>query len=99
MSARPFVQFWLWISAFATLAGWALSALGVLNRVGYLVAFALFGTLIILRRRSLGFSMERFSLAMRKAFRRFRRPLPFCFFALATLVFVGGALYSPDNYT
>ena len=36
----------------------------------------------------------------RKRFsRRFRRPLPFCFGALAVLIFLGGAIYPPGNYT
>jgi len=33
-----------------------------------------------------------------KFLRRFKRPLPFCFFALAILIFLGGAIYPPDNY-
>ncbi|HEY1789581.1 MAG TPA: hypothetical protein VGJ73_15595, partial [Verrucomicrobiae bacterium] len=99
MSVRPFVQFWLWISAFATIAGWILSALGELNQFGYTVAFALFGGFVIAQRRSLGFSKEKLWLAAEKALRRFRRPLPFCFFALAILVFIGGAMHPPDNYT
>ena len=99
MSARPFVQLWIWISAFATLAGWTLSALGELNRFGYTVAFALFGAFIVLQRRSLGFSSETLPLAVGKALRRFRRPLPFCFVLLAVLIFVGGAMYPPGNYT
>jgi hypothetical protein len=93
------VQFWLWISAFATLAGWSLSAVGELNRAGYAVAFVLFGGFTVLQRRNLGISREKMRLAVRKAFRRFRRPLPFCFFALAFLVLLGGAIYRPDNYT
>ena len=36
----PFVRLWLWISAFASLAGWGLSAAGELNRTGYAVAAA-----------------------------------------------------------
>src|SRR5215469_6988333 len=99
MSPRPVVQLWIWISVFATLAGWILSALGELNRTGYAVAFALFAGFIVLNRRSLGFSKERFSFAVRKAFRRFRRPLPFCFLVLAVLVFIGGVIHSPANYT
>ncbi|HXB58709.1 MAG TPA: hypothetical protein VNU95_04055, partial [Candidatus Acidoferrales bacterium] len=94
-----FLQLWLWASAFATLAGWILSAMGQLNRAGYAVAFVIFAVFIILRWRSLGFSSEQFSLAIRKACRRFRRPLPFCFVALAVLVFVGGAMHPPANYT
>lgn len=99
MSVRPFVQFWLWISALATLAGWTLSAVGELNRVGYIVAFALFAGFIVLQRHSFGFSNEKLLLAMRKARRRFCRALPFCFFALAVLIFAGGVMYLPDNYT
>ena len=38
----PCVRLWLWISAFASLAGWGLSAAGELNRKGYAVAFAVF---------------------------------------------------------
>lgn len=99
MSVRPFVQLWLWISAFATLAGWILSAVGELNRVGYAVAFALLGGFMVLQRGRLGFSREKLASGARKGFRRFRRPFPFCFFALAALVFIGGAMYPPDNYT
>ena len=73
--------------------------MGQLNRAGYAVAFVIFAVFIILRWRSLGFSSEQFSLAIRKACRRFRRPLPFCFVALAVLVFVGGAMHPPANYT
>lgn len=38
-------------------------------------------------------------MAVRKAFRRFHRPLPCSFFVLAILVFVGGAIHPPANYT
>ncbi|HTV39230.1 MAG TPA: hypothetical protein VMF08_01535 [Candidatus Sulfotelmatobacter sp.] len=98
MSVRPVVQFWLWISVFATLAGWTLSVFGELNRVGYTVAFAFFAGFIVLQRRSLGFSRGFVSLTLRKAVRRFRRPLPFCFFVLAVLVFAGGLMYRPTHY-
>jgi hypothetical protein len=99
MSVRPFVQFWLWISAFTTLTGWALSVFGELNWAGYTAAFALFGGFIVLHRRSLGFSTERLCLAVQKARRRFCRPLPLGFFILAVLVFAGGTMYPPGNYT
>jgi hypothetical protein len=95
----PFLQFWLWVSIFATLAGWILSAAGQLNRTGYAVAFAIFAVFLVLRWRTLGFSRAQFSLDTRKAFRRFRRPLPFCFFALAFLIFISGAMHPPANYT
>lgn len=51
----PFVRLWIWISAFASLAGWGLSAANQLNPRGYLVAFALFAVFIVLRRKDLGF--------------------------------------------
>jgi hypothetical protein len=99
MSVRPLVQFWLWISACAALAGWILSALGELNRPGYLAAFALFLGFIVLSWRRFGFSWRKLLLAVRKGFRRLRRPMPLGFFVLAILVFAGGAIYPPDNYT
>jgi hypothetical protein len=99
MSARPFVQLWLWISAFTTLTGWTLSAFGELNWAGYTAAFALFGVFIVLHRRNLGFSTEKLWLAAKKAHRRFCRPLPLGFFILAVLVFAGGAMYPAGNYT
>ena len=44
----PFVRLWLWISAFASLAGWGLSAAGELNRAGYAAAFGAFAVFIFL---------------------------------------------------
>src|SRR6185369_9980445 len=35
------VRLWIWVSAFATIAGWGLSAIGRLDRIGYLVASVL----------------------------------------------------------
>jgi hypothetical protein len=99
MSQRPVLQLWLWASIFATLAGWTLSALGELNRIGYTIAFLLFVGILLIRRRSFGFSAKRLSIALRKTFRRFRRPFPCSFFVLAILVFVGGAIHPPENYT
>jgi hypothetical protein len=99
MPIRPFVQLWIWISAFATLAGWTLSALGELNHTGYAAAFAVFAIFLFLQRKSLGFVCEHHFSYGRKCFQRFRRPLPFCFLILSILVFIGGVSYAPDNYT
>jgi hypothetical protein len=101
----PFVRLWLWVSAFASLAGWGLSAAGELNRTGYAAAFAVFAVFIFLRRKDLGTKFKVQSLKFKvqgskfKVFRRFRRLLPFCFGALAVLIFVGGAIHAPGNYT
>ena len=96
---QPFLKLWIWVSAFATLAGWTLSAFGQLNRMGYALAFAAFAVFIFLCRRNLGFARENRFSTRRKFFRRFRRPLPFCFLALAVLIFISGTVYLPDNYT
>ena len=49
----PFVRLWIWVSAFASLAGWGLSAAGELNRQGYAVAFAVFAIFILVFRKGL----------------------------------------------
>ncbi|MGA3268350.1 MAG: hypothetical protein ABSE16_16185 [Verrucomicrobiota bacterium] len=95
----PLLRLWLWISVFATLAGWTLSALVELNRAGYAAALGLFAIFVILRRKDLQPDSATHGFHGRKWLRRFRRPLPLGFAALATLVFVGGALYPPGNYT
>ena len=103
----PFVRLWLWISAFASLAGWGLSAAGELNRTGYAAAFAVFAVFVSIFRKGLGFSAKSVvsgqwsvvSSQWSKVLRRFRRPLPLCFGALAVLIFIGGAIHAPGNYT
>jgi hypothetical protein len=89
----PFVRLWICLSVFASFAGWALSALGQLNRTGYTVGFAIFILFLVWQWKPLGLVPGRIN------FRRFRRPLPFCFAALAALIFLGGVLYPPSNYT
>jgi hypothetical protein len=95
----PLVRLWIWISAFASLAGWTLSALGQLNRPGYLAAFGVFAVFLCWRRRDLGFAPGRRLFPAGKLRRRFLRRWPLCFAALALLIFLGGVLYPPDNYT
>jgi hypothetical protein len=97
MTFSSCLQLWLWLSAFATLAGWTLSAAGELNRSGYFVAFILFAIFIFTVRKKFGCAIH-FSLAA-KTLRRFRRPLPFCFASLSLLIFISGLIYAPDNYT
>jgi hypothetical protein len=96
---QPFLKLWIWVSAFATLAGWALSAFGQLNRAGYAVAFAVFAVFVFACRSHLGFVAEQQFSTSRKILQRFRRPLPFCFLVLAGLIFISGVIYPPDNYT
>ena len=113
MSFVPLVRLWLWVSAFASAAGWTLSAFGQLNRAGYAIAFAVFIIFLFLGRNEWltarmesgewqkhgHFPFSIFHLRFRAVARRFRRPLPLCFTALAVLIFLGGVLHPPTNYT
>jgi len=99
MSFLPAVRLWLWISVFATIAGWILSLLSQLNRGGYAV-FTGFAAIFIWAMRNhwarewqnQGFRPVRFK-------KRFKRGLPLAFLFLAFLVFLGGLLYAPTNHT
>ena len=99
MSFVPLVRLWLWLSAFASAAGWTLSTFGQLNRAGYIIASAAFVIFLWLARRELGLAFGGKLFYWNKFLRRFRRPLPLCFMALAALIFLGGVLYPPSNYT
>jgi hypothetical protein len=113
MSFVPLVRLWLWVSAFASAAGWTLSVFGQLNRPGYVIALTVFVIFLFLSRKEwltarIGdegwqnhghSSFSIYHLRFRAVARRFRRPLPLCFAALAILIFLGGALYPPGNYT
>ncbi|MEJ0090296.1 MAG: hypothetical protein WDM80_11210 [Limisphaerales bacterium] len=99
MSFVPFVRLWLWVSAFAVAAGWTLSALGQLNRAGYVVFFIAFIIFVLLGHKELGLVPNGKFFCWKKFRHRFRRPLPLCFVVLAGLIFLGGALYPPTNYT
>jgi hypothetical protein len=113
MSFVPLVRLWLWVSAFASAAGWTLSACGQLNRAGYAVAFVVF-ILFILAGRSVWlparaedgrWKLDRpwpssiLHFRFHAVARRFRRPLPLCFVALTALIFLGDLIYPPTNYT
>ena len=99
MLFTPLVRLWLLVSAFATAAGWILSALGQLNRTGYAISFAAFAAFVFFFRQELGFNSGNRTSRWKKFRRRFRRPLPLCFAALALVIFIGGAWYAPTQYT
>ena len=113
----PFVRLWIWVSAFASLACWGLSAAGELNRQGYAVAFAVFAIFILVFRKGLSekstvHSPQSTAPSVQqpvrpwtldcglwtKTLRRFRRPLPLGFAALAVLILAGGAIYAPTHW-
>jgi hypothetical protein len=98
MSYLFLVEFWIWVSSLASVAGWTLSALGQLNRPGYAVFFAAAAVLVLFCRKKLGLDSCKKRSCWGKIHRRFRRPLPFCFAVLALLVFLGGVLYPPTHY-
>ncbi|MEI7534671.1 MAG: hypothetical protein WCK57_09905 [Verrucomicrobiae bacterium] len=88
-------KLWIWLSVLASLAGWSLSAVGQLNRVGYAIFFGLVAVVFFFCRGKIHFNFP----PPRKLLRRFRRPLPLAFAVLALLVLVGGVMYPPSNYT
>jgi hypothetical protein len=91
------VLLWVWVCAYLNCAGWALSALHQLNAGGYAVVLALGAVALIFWRRQS--SPDFFSkIHWRKYARRFRRPFPLAFLILATMAFLGGAIYAPTNY-
>lgn len=83
----------------ASLAGWLLSLVGQLNRIGYVVVGVV--ALIVLNeartRRAVDFGKGPWR--WRKLFRRFHRGFPLMFAVLAALVFLSGLLYAPSNHT
>lgn len=93
----PFVRIWISLSTTAVLAGWTLSLFGKLDRPGYLVFFLAVLILLWPLRKQFEFCIPKFST--QKILRRIRHPLPLCFIAFVILIFVGGIIYPPSNYT
>jgi hypothetical protein len=93
------VQFWILLSTLASVAGWTLSALGMLNKTGYAIFAAVVIALAFVFRKSSLFSPVPPGRAVRKLPNRFRRFLPVAFAILAALVFISGCLYAPTNHT
>src|ERR1051326_4139005 len=112
MSFLPLVRLWLWISVLATSAGWLLSALGQLDRPGYVAVFCVAAVLFWFGRAIWGWSQQpgtgntteshprdTAAFSRRKIRRRFSRPLPLAFLLLSLLILLGGILYPPSNHT
>ena len=96
MSFLPLVRIWIIASALAGAAGWILSALGELNRTGY-VFFAGFSLMIFILTRQ-EWLRDGTAISADRIKARFSRLQPMIFVGLAGLVFLGGALYPPSNY-
>lgn len=93
-----FLAIWIWFCAYLNCAGWFLSAIRELNAAGYAVALAVWiASLFIIKKvwpspaSSRNFSFWNF-------LRRFKRPFPLAFLILSVMVFIGGAIYAPNNY-
>ncbi len=87
-------EIWVLVSVFFCAAGWGLSYIHQLNKVGYLVAIALTIGGVLILKKAFGVCLSFSKLRMH----RFRRALPGLFLLLAILSFLGGALYGPTNY-
>src|SRR5262245_43794292 len=99
MSSVFLVKSWIWISVLATVAGWILSALGRLDKTGYLAvgAAAAVGWIWWCFARERAGEWRR--IRWTKLTWRFRHAVPFCFLALSLLVLFGGLLFAPANHT
>lgn len=101
MSFPLLVKVWICLSALATASGWILSALGALNRIGYLVVagLALVCAGVWLLRIRGETARPTKVLNWPRLRWRFTHALPLCFAILAGLVLAGGLLYPPTNHT
>ena len=95
---RP-VKLWIWLATLTSLAGWTLSALGQLNRTGYLLFFGGAAMFLLWVWKAAEKTKPAPGNPWKKIRRRFRRPLPGAFAILTLLIFLGGALYPPTNHT
>lgn len=101
MSSVAAVKVWIWLSVFATSAGWILSAFNFLRPAGYIALAGLAGLIWFgLSRRAATYPPPgRRVWSWGKMCRRYKRPFPLLFAALAILVLLGGLLYAPSNHT
>ena len=99
MSFVSAFKLWLWVSVFATIAGWMLSFFGVLNAIGYAV-LGVVGLICFFQVRVRRFvTFDRYDWRWAKIRKRFCRPLPILLMVVTALVFLGGAMYPPTNHT
>jgi hypothetical protein len=93
------VRLWILLGTLLSGAGWILSALHQLNRIGYGVAFALAGIAVVgWQQNANWFAQTNLWPALKKSSRRFRRPAPMCFLLLVLLAFLSGCLRPDLNY-
>ncbi len=87
---------WIFLCAYLNVAGWVLSAFHALNFWGYAITLLLGAVGVVAFFAKYGGPLRPVRWARLKW--RYRHGLPLCFLALASLIFLGGALYAPCNY-
>jgi hypothetical protein len=93
------VRFWILLSALLVGAGWILSGLHQLNRIGYAVVFALAGAAFFFWRRKTKWRPQKTPAQLfQKCRRRFKRPAPRFFLLLVVLAFLSATLLPDLNY-
>ena len=99
MSFVSAIKVWIWVSVFATVAGWVLSFFGVLNAIGYAV-FGVVGLIFFFQMRGRGYmKLDRYDWSWLKIRKRFCRPLPMFMLFTTALIFLSGVMYPPTNHT
>jgi hypothetical protein len=93
-----FVRVWILFSALLVEAGWVLSAIHQLNRIGYATVFVLAAIVFLFFGK--GCLPERSGLkrSREKILRRFKHPAPFLFLVLVILSLLSGSLYEALNW-
>ena len=92
------VRCWILLSTLLVSAGWILSALHQLNRGGYAVVLALAGSAAIFWQRKTRWQPQKTPAQLRRKFKkRFRRPAPRLFLALALMSLLAGLWHLPTN--
>jgi hypothetical protein len=91
------IVIWIWLCAYLNGAGWTLSALHQLNRTGYTAVFAIGLLALLIWKKQTGTPVFP-KKNLTKLRRRFRHAFPLAYLVLASLAFLGGALYATSNY-
>lgn len=92
------MRLWILLSTLFVGAGWILSALHALNRTGYGIVFLIAAAALFFCPEIIQWPpRESFPRAFHKFQRRFKRPAPLFFLALAFMSLAAGALYVHSN--
>jgi hypothetical protein len=93
------VRFWILFSTLLVSAGWILSALHQLNRIGYGMVFALAGIAAVFWQKKTKWRPQKNPAQFYHKFRgRLKRPAPLFFLLLVLLAFLSGAFLPDLNY-